>query len=198
MATRAARNYDYTRGALTLRVPLTESQTFEWATQLNYQDLDHPLAFAIIDNTTYSWSTELRWTLAAPLFGLGNRLTAGFQYAGTQQIDTNFANVLGNRGAKTKDQINQATNLGVYVEDQLDLTPAFTVVLGGRGQYSIRAVRDRFTMRDGSRGPRRQRLRLGGFPVGLASRGLRLARRRPPRRCSAMPARPTSRRSSWS
>jgi iron complex outermembrane recepter protein len=150
VATRAARNYDYTRGALTLRVPLTESQTFEWATQLNYQDMDHPLAFAIIDNTTYAWSTELRWTLAAPLFGLGNRLTAGFQYAGTQMIDTNFANVLGNRGAKTKDQINQATNLGVYVEDQLDLAPAFTVVLGARGQYSIRAVRDRFTTFDGA------------------------------------------------
>jgi iron complex outermembrane recepter protein len=150
VATRAARDYDYTRGALTFRVPLTESQTLEWATQLNYQDLDHPLPFAIIDDTTYSWSSELRWTLAAPLFGHGNRLTAGFQYAGTQQIDTNFANVLGNRGAKTKNQINQATNLGVYAEDQFDVTPAFTVVLGGRAQYSIRAVRDRFTMRDGA------------------------------------------------
>ena len=197
VATRAARNYDYTRGALTLRVPLTESQTFEWATQLNYQDLDHPLAFAIIDNTTYAWSTELRWTLAAPLFGLGNRLTAGFQYAGTQMIDTNFANMLGNRDAKTKDQINQATNLGVYVEDQLDLTPAFTVVLGARGQYSIRAVRDRFTTFDGA-GDRDGndsdsvdflRPRLAWASSGAS---------RPPRRCSAMPARPTSRRSSSS
>jgi iron complex outermembrane recepter protein len=150
VATRASRNYDYVRGALTFRVPLTENQTLEWSTQLNYQDLDHPLAFAVIDDTTYSWSSELRWTLAAPLFGHGNRLTAGLQYAGTQQIDANFANVLGNRGAKTKDQINQATNLGVYAEDQFDVTPAFTVVLGGRGQYSIRAVRDRFTMRDGA------------------------------------------------
>jgi iron complex outermembrane recepter protein len=149
VATRAARDYDYTRGALTFRVPLTESQTLEWGTQLNYQDLDHPLPFAIIDDTTYSWSSELRWTWAAPLFGHGNRLIAGFQYAGTQQIDTNFANVLGNRGAKTKNQVNLATNLGVYAEDQFDVTPAFTVVLGGRVQYSIRTVRDRFTMRDG-------------------------------------------------
>jgi iron complex outermembrane receptor protein len=149
VATRAARNYDYVRGGLTFRVPLTENQTLEWATQLNYQDLDHPLPFAVIDDTTYAWSSELRWTLAAPLFGHGNRFTAGLQYAGTQQNDANLVNVLGNRGAKTKDQINQATNLGVYAEDQFDVTHAFTVVLGGRGQYSIRAVRDRFTMRDG-------------------------------------------------
>jgi iron complex outermembrane recepter protein len=149
VASRAARNYDYVRGALTVRVPLTETQTLEWGSQLNYQDLDHPLPFAVIDDTTYAWSTELRWILAAPLFGHGNRLTAGFQYAGTNQIDTNFVNVMGNRGAKTKDQLNLATNLGLYVDDQFDVTPAFTVVLGGRGQYAIRTVRDRFTMGDG-------------------------------------------------
>jgi iron complex outermembrane receptor protein len=150
VATKAARNYDYMRGGLTFRVPLTENQVFEWATQLNYQDLDHPLSFAIIDDNTYAWSTEVRWILAASLFGHGNRLTVGLQYAGTQQTDVNFATVLGNRGAKTKNQINQATNFGLYAEDQFDVTPAFTVVLGGRGQYSIRAVRDRFTNQDGA------------------------------------------------
>ena len=150
VATRASRNYDYTRGALTLRVPVTESQVVEWYVQLNYQDLDHPLAFAIIDDTTYAWGTELRWIWSAPLFGLGHRLTAGLQYAGTRQIDVNFANVLGNRGAKTKDQINLATNVGAYVEDQLDVTPAVTLVAGARAQYSVRSVHDRFTMRDGA------------------------------------------------
>ena len=30
----------------------------EWYTQLNYQDMDHPLSFAIIDDTTYSYGTE--------------------------------------------------------------------------------------------------------------------------------------------
>jgi iron complex outermembrane receptor protein len=42
--TRSGRFYDCTRGALTLRTPLTAHQTLEWATQLNYQDLDHPPA----------------------------------------------------------------------------------------------------------------------------------------------------------
>jgi iron complex outermembrane recepter protein len=139
-----ARNYDYTRGAVTFRMPLTETQALEWGTQLNYQDLDHPLSFAVIDDTTYSWSSELRWILAAPVFGRGNRLTVGLQYFSTRMIDANLANVLGHRGAKTKDQVNVATNWGLYAEDQFDVTPTFAAVVGGRGQYARRSVRDRF------------------------------------------------------
>ena len=41
-----ARDYDYTRAAFTVRTPLTTTQTLEWATQFNYQNLDHPLSFA--------------------------------------------------------------------------------------------------------------------------------------------------------
>jgi len=144
----AARDYDYTRGALTVRTPLTETQTLEWGTQLNYQDLHHPLAFAVIDDTTYSYSTELRWINTAPLLERGHRLTAGLQYFGTRQIDTNFTNVAGTPAALTKNQLNIASTVGLYAEDQLDVTPAVTGVLGGRLQYSIREVRDRF-LRDG-------------------------------------------------
>jgi iron complex outermembrane recepter protein len=138
------RNYDYTRGAFTVRTPLTEDQVLEWYTQLNYQDMDHPLSFAIIDDTTYSYGTELRYVLSAPLLGLANRLTAGFQFFGTRQVDVNLVNNLGNRGAKTKNQINIANNVAGYLEDQLDVTPSFTAVAGGRVNYAIREVRDRF------------------------------------------------------
>jgi iron complex outermembrane receptor protein len=138
------RNYDYTRGALTVRTPLSENQVLEWFTQLNYQDMDHPLSFAIIDDTTYSYGTELRYVLTAPFFGLASRLTAGFQFFGTRQIDVNFVNNRGNRGAKNKDQFNIANNIAGYVEEQLDLTAAFTAVAGGRVNYATREVRDRF------------------------------------------------------
>jgi iron complex outermembrane receptor protein len=150
VATREARNYDYTRGAFTLRTPLTDTQTLEWTTQLNYQDLDHPLAFAIIDDTTYSWGSEVRWILAAALAGHGNRLTVGLQYFSTRQIDVQFVNQLGDRGPKTKDQLNLATNVGLYAEQQFDVTPTVTLVAGARGQYAVRTVRDRFTGEGGS------------------------------------------------
>jgi len=145
----AARDYDYTRGALTIRTPLTETQTLEWATQLNYQDLHHPLSFAVIDDTTYSYSTELRWILAAPVFGRANRLTVGAQYFGTRQIDVNLDNTAGLPPTLTKNQLNIANTLAAYAEEQLDVTPAVTVVVGGRGQYATREVRDRF-LRDGA------------------------------------------------
>jgi iron complex outermembrane recepter protein len=144
VAFREARNYDYTRGAFTARTPLTENQVLEWSTQLNYQDLDHPLSFAVIDDTTYSWSSELRWIQAAPLAGHGNRLTVGLQYFGTRQNDAQFVNNLGNRGAQTVDRINAASNYGIYAEEQFDVTPALTLVAGARGQYAVRSVRDRF------------------------------------------------------
>jgi iron complex outermembrane receptor protein len=138
------RNYEYTRGAFTLRSLLAPGQVLEWATQLNYQDLDHPLSFAVIDQTTTSWSSELRYILAAPLLGRANRLTAGAQYFHTLQHDANLQNISGRRGTLTKNQRNEAINLGLYAEDQWDVVPAVTAVAGGRLQYSIRSVRDEF------------------------------------------------------
>ena len=148
VASREARNYDYTRGAFTVRTPLTENQVLEWSTQLNYQDLDHPLSFAVIDDTTYSWSSELRWILSAPLAGRPNRLTVGLQYFGTRQNDAQFVNNLGNRGDQTVDRINAASNYGAYVEEQFDVLPVLTLVAGARVQYAVRSVRDRFGTSD--------------------------------------------------
>ena len=141
---RQERNYDYGRGGLTLRTPLGENQILEWKTLLDYQDLDHPLSFAVIDQTTFDWGSELRYIVTAPLFSHGNRFTIGLQYYSTRQIDANLENLNGHRGAVTKDQLNISTNVGVYAEDQFDVTPTFTAVVGGRAQYAVREVRDRF------------------------------------------------------
>ena len=144
VVTRAARRYDFVRGAFTLRTPVGQTGAVEARVQTDYQDLDHPLSFAVIDQTTYDWGAELRYIQTAPLFGLASRFTAGLQYLSTNQIDTNLANILGRRGAKTKNQLNQSTNVGLYAEEQLDVTPALTLVLGAREQWAYRAVRDRF------------------------------------------------------
>jgi iron complex outermembrane receptor protein len=139
-----ARNYDYTRVAFTVRTPFTTTQALEAAAQFNYQNLDHPLSFAIIDDVTYTWGTEVRYLLTAPLLGHANRFTLGLQYAGTHQRDKNFANVQGQRGDETKNQTNKATNVGAYLEEQFDATNALTLVAGGRLQYAYRSVSDRF------------------------------------------------------
>jgi iron complex outermembrane receptor protein len=142
---RQARRYDYTRGAVTLRTPLGETGAFETRVQLDYQDLDHPLSFAVIDQTTYNWGAEARYIQTAPVFGLASRFTAGAQYFETQQVDVQFANVFGVRGTtKLHNQINQGLNLGAYAEEQLDVLPALTAIAGARAQYAKRDVRDKF------------------------------------------------------
>jgi iron complex outermembrane receptor protein len=144
VATRASRHYDATRGAVTFRTPLGETSFLEARAQADYSDLDHPLAFALIDQTTYTWGGEVRYLQTAPLLGMASRFTAGLQYLSTNQHDVNFATRLGNRGLRTKNQLNQATNVGLYAEEQLDLTPAVTVIAGAREQWTYRAVRDEF------------------------------------------------------
>jgi iron complex outermembrane recepter protein len=81
---------------------------------------------------------------STPLLGRRNRFAIGAQYFGTRQADLNFANVQGDRGAKTKDQLNEVANAGIYTEEQFEATDTFTVVVGGRGQYAHRRVCDRF------------------------------------------------------
>lgn len=138
-------DYDYLRTGLTLRTPLSANQGLEWSVNYNRTDLEHPLNFAIIAQLDHNWGTELRYNSTAPLFGYGNRFTLGFQYAGTRETELNFDNgVSGRRGAKTKDQINHATNAGVYFEEQFDATANLALVAGGRLQYARRAVDDRF------------------------------------------------------
>ena len=44
----------------------------------------------------------------------------------------------------TKDQTNTASNVGVYLEEQFNVTDTLTLVLGGRGQYAYRSVSDHF------------------------------------------------------
>jgi iron complex outermembrane receptor protein len=139
-----ARNFDYTRAAFTASIPLTETQTLEWFTQTNYQYLDHPLSFAIINQTTYNWGSELRYTLTEPLLGYGNRLTAGFQYAATRQPEQFFENVRGNHGTEVRDQTNKATNFAGYFEEQFNATEALALVGGGQLFYAGRSVADDF------------------------------------------------------
>lgn len=137
-------NYEHFRTAFTARTSLTDNQALEFNTQFNVLDLDHPLSFAVLTGDTYNISGELRYLLSAPLFGHGNRLTAGVQIAYTNQEDVRFENNFGERGQVTRDQHNKATNVGLYAEEQFDATENLTLIFGGRLQYSRRSVSDDF------------------------------------------------------
>jgi len=138
------RNYNYPNGGFTLRLPLTANQQIVSLTQLNYQDLFHPLAFAIIDQTTFNWSQEVRYINTAALFGFRNLFTAGFQYFGTRMNDAQQQN-LGNAqaGPLIKNQYANSFSYGWYAEEVFSVTPTVSLIAGGRLQYSVRQIRDR-------------------------------------------------------
>jgi iron complex outermembrane receptor protein len=144
VAAKEARDFDYYRSAFTASIPLGETQTLDWFTQLNYQYLEHPLSFAVINQNTYNWGSELRYLLTAPLLGFKNRLTVGLQYSQTRQLEQWFENIHGNHGRKNRDQLNKATSIGLYAEEQLSVTDTLALVLGGRLQYARRAIDDAF------------------------------------------------------
>ncbi len=147
VAANEARNFDYYRGAFTVSMPGAEHGVLEWYTQLNYQYLDHPLSFAVINQNTYNWGAELRYLLTSPLWGFTNRLTV-VQYGQTRQLEQFFTNVHSNHGVKPHDQLNKATTISLYGEEQFHATETLVLVVGNRLQYSRRALDDAF-LRDG-------------------------------------------------
>jgi hypothetical protein len=64
---------------------LLSTKYIEVYEQYNYQDFDHPLSCAIIDDVTNSWGTEMRYLDSTPLLGYRNRFTIVEQYFGTRQ-----------------------------------------------------------------------------------------------------------------
>jgi iron complex outermembrane receptor protein len=138
------RNYNYPNGGFTFRLPLTPEHQLVSLTQLNYQDLFHPLAFAIIDQTTYNWSQEVRYINTGSIGGHRNLLTAGFQYFGTNQNSAQLQNRgNANAGPLIKNEVADSNTYGLYAEDVFAITRAVSLVLGGRLQYSTRDIRDR-------------------------------------------------------
>lgn len=141
VAQQAERNYNYFYPAITWRKPLGGAQLVEWSTQFNYQDLDHPLPFAIIADETYNYGSEVRWLNDEQFLGQANRLTIGLQYYGTWMADRQYANDAGAREEIIKDDRNRANNVGLYAEEQFLLVDELTLLLGGRVQWAERSVR---------------------------------------------------------
>ncbi len=137
-----ARDYELGRGALTLSLPLGETTLLEWLGQVHYQDLWHPLAFGIIDNSTWNAGSELRLTSAGEAVGFEHLFESGLQVAYTNQPQEIHVNDAGHAGDSFADQRGQVTNLTLYATDDLALTPTLSLVGGARLQWTEREVDD--------------------------------------------------------
>ena len=83
------------RGAVTLSLPVSDAVRIDWQSQTSFQELDHPLAFGVIDNETWNAGSELRLVSEHPLLSLDSRFDAGVQLAYTRQPQTIYENLGG-------------------------------------------------------------------------------------------------------
>ncbi len=148
LADRAARQFDFMRGGLTVTKPIGEDQLLEVYAQFYWHDYENPLPFAIVEGSTYAWNGEARYLNHARLFNHRNYLTAGLQYGGTMWKDLNYVNEKGETGAALRNQWDRALALGLYAEDDFDVTRKLGLVIGGRLDYARRSVSGFASARD--------------------------------------------------
>jgi iron complex outermembrane receptor protein len=137
------RDFDLGRAAVTVSLPVSDALRIDWQTQTSFQELDHPLAFGIIDNQTWNVGSELRAVSEHSLGELESRFDAGVQVAYTRQPQTIYENVDGHRGNSFARQLGEAANAALYFSEDLALCDSLSLVGGTRAQLAWRRVDDK-------------------------------------------------------
>jgi iron complex outermembrane receptor protein len=102
------------------------------------KQLDHPI-FQVLLQDSRDRGVDLRWRSEGSLFGRPNVLIAGVGFARGDTRDDRFANVLGQRGARTGQSDQAARNREAYFENQWQFAPRWTLAVGAQ---ALRAERD--------------------------------------------------------
>jgi iron complex outermembrane receptor protein len=115
------------------RRQLAADQNLEAAAFYNRRDLENAIPFLFIEVDRQVAGGRAQYDLSGNVFGRPHRLVSGIdlQY----QIDDrkNFDNVGGAAGDNILlAQEEAVTSFGFYLQEEIDLTPAFSVLLGGR------------------------------------------------------------------
>ena len=131
------RYYQLHRIGFAYRNEFASDQFIEISPFYQYQHLDHPIFQTLLQDNADS-GLELRYSIAKSLAGHANRFVLGVQPRYGDQHQQRFVNVLGNRGLRTQNLFTRTFNMGSFAEDQFDATEAFTLIVGGRWDYSAR------------------------------------------------------------
>ena len=138
------RRFDYFRGGVRMIHRIGDGAALSVTGFASYRNMDHPI-FLVLDQDTRNYGGEVRYTLDSPLFGRPNRLVAGFVPFFGNAEERDYVNDEGTRGPLADAFATTAGNLFLYLEDQLDLSPSVTLVLGTGAQRATRSYEDRFT-----------------------------------------------------
>lgn len=87
---------------------------------------------------------KLNFVSRHELFGHRNILTMGVSPQYEDEPTQNYGNIFGHPGATTARGIGSSINLPAYLEDQLYLTPRFSILAGAQAIYAERHFKDEF------------------------------------------------------
>lgn len=147
------RFYNYVRVGVGLTRRLNHANELTVHFYGQYRNMDHPI-FQVIDQDARNFGGEVRYSFNGTIGSRRNRFVFGFAPQFGNTGDRRYVNTNGQRGAQTTQFATESDNYGLYFENQLDLSPAFTFVLGGRADWAHRRFRDLF-LADGDRSDQR-------------------------------------------
>lgn len=135
---------DFELARLTSRTTVQTGPTlWDFTAGWTWKDLDHPI-FQVIDQLSNDVVVSATATHVGEIGGRSHRLRGGVFLTHGLTHAKNFVNVAGRRGALVSNADQTASNLEAFVEDQLRLTPEFTLVYGA-GASSNRRENERIT-----------------------------------------------------
>lgn len=131
------RYYNLQRIGIAYHNEFAPNQYFEIIPYFSNQYEDHPI-YQTLRMHSYNLGGELRYVNSNALFGKNNSFVMGFQPRYGDQRQDRYVNINGSIGALTNSFRAKSTYFGAYAEDAFDATKDFTIVVGGRWDYTTR------------------------------------------------------------
>lgn len=147
------RFYDYGRLGVGLRRRFGDRHSLEATLFGQVRDVLHPI-FQVLDQDQRTYGAELRYAYEGAGDARLRRLVVGLAPLVGRNDERRFDNRGGVAGERLGEFGADTDNLGLYLETEVGLSEALTLLLGGRWDRSERRFEDRFTA-DGDRSDRR-------------------------------------------
>jgi iron complex outermembrane recepter protein len=132
------------RVGLVYRRETAAGRYLEAAGYVGRRNLDNAVPFRFIELKRTIVGGRLQYDRGASFFGGDQRLVSGIDVQHQADDRVNHDNIGGRRGdSLLLDQDESVTSLGVYMQGEVDLTPAWTILAGGRYDHVRFSIDDR-------------------------------------------------------
>jgi iron complex outermembrane receptor protein len=142
LAGRQKRDYDLYRLANRTVIDL-DSGALELTAGYSYKDLLHPI-FQVLQQRSNDYNAGVRYITERTLAGRANRMVIGATPSWNRVNDDRFVNLAGRKAARTAASEQRSRNLTAYAQDELEVSPQWTLIAGVQWSDSHREYEDLF------------------------------------------------------